>query len=32
VTDEQFEEGLDVLEGSLASVAESRLETAPHRA
>jgi len=32
VTDEQFDEGLSVLEGALASVAESRLETAPQRA
>ena len=32
VTDEQFEEGLNVLEGALASVAESRMETAPQRA
>ena len=32
VTDEQFDEGLDVLEGALASVAESRMETAPQRA
>jgi 4-aminobutyrate aminotransferase / (S)-3-amino-2-methylpropionate transaminase / 5-aminovalerate transaminase len=32
VTDEQFDEGLNVLEGALASVAESRMETAPHRA
>ena len=32
VTDEQFEEGLNVLESALASVAESRMETAPQRA
>ena len=32
VTDEQFDEGLNVLEGALASVAESRMETAPQRA
>jgi 4-aminobutyrate aminotransferase/(S)-3-amino-2-methylpropionate transaminase len=32
VTDEQFDEGLNVLEGALASVAESRMETAPNRA
>jgi 4-aminobutyrate aminotransferase / (S)-3-amino-2-methylpropionate transaminase / 5-aminovalerate transaminase len=32
VTDEQFEEGLNVLEGAFASVAESRMETAPNRA
>ena len=32
VTDEQFDEGLSVLEGALASVAESRMETAPQRA
>jgi 4-aminobutyrate aminotransferase/(S)-3-amino-2-methylpropionate transaminase len=31
VTDEQFNEGLNVLEGALASVAESRMETAPQR-
>ena len=32
VTDEQFEEGLNVLEGALASVAESRMEATPQRA
>ena len=32
VTDEQFEEGLNVLEGAIASVAESKMETAPNRA
>jgi 4-aminobutyrate aminotransferase/(S)-3-amino-2-methylpropionate transaminase len=32
ITDEQFEEGLDVLEGGLASVADARIEAAPHRA
>lgn len=32
VTDEQMEEGLDVLESALASVLESRLEAAPHTA
>ena len=32
VTDEQFEEGLNVMEGALASVAESRMETVPQRA
>jgi len=32
VTDEQFDEGLNVLESALASVAESRMETAPQRA
>jgi 4-aminobutyrate aminotransferase / (S)-3-amino-2-methylpropionate transaminase / 5-aminovalerate transaminase len=32
VTDEQFNEGLDVLESAVASVAESHLETAPRRA
>jgi 4-aminobutyrate aminotransferase / (S)-3-amino-2-methylpropionate transaminase / 5-aminovalerate transaminase len=32
VTDEQFDEGLDVLESAVASVAESQLETAPRRA
>ncbi len=32
ITDEQFEEGLDVLEGALASVADARIEAAPHRA
>jgi 4-aminobutyrate aminotransferase/(S)-3-amino-2-methylpropionate transaminase len=32
VTDEQFDEGLGVIEAALASVAESRMETAPHRA
>ena len=32
VTDEQLEEGLDVLGSALASVAESRLEAAPHEA
>ena len=32
VTDEQFDEGLDVLESALAAVVESRLETAPNRA
>ena len=32
VTDEQFDEGLNVMESALASVVESRMETAPHRA
>lgn len=32
ITDEQFEEGLNVLEGALTSVAESRVEAAPRRA
>ena len=32
VTDEQFEEGLNVLEGALANVAESRMEATPQRA
>jgi 4-aminobutyrate aminotransferase/(S)-3-amino-2-methylpropionate transaminase len=32
ITDEQFEEGLNVLEGALMSVAESRVEAAPRRA
>jgi 4-aminobutyrate aminotransferase / (S)-3-amino-2-methylpropionate transaminase / 5-aminovalerate transaminase len=32
VTDEQLDEGLDVLESAVASVAESRLEAAPHKA
>ena len=32
VTDAQLEEGLDVLESAVASVAESRLEAAPHEA
>jgi 4-aminobutyrate aminotransferase/(S)-3-amino-2-methylpropionate transaminase len=31
VTDEQFDEGLNVLESALTSVAESRMETAPNR-
>ena len=32
VTDELFDEGLGVIEAALASVTESRMETAPHRA
>lgn len=32
VTTEQFDEGLNVLEASLATVAESQVETAPRRA
>ncbi len=32
VTDEQFDEGLNVLEGALSSVADSRMETAHNRA
>jgi 4-aminobutyrate aminotransferase/(S)-3-amino-2-methylpropionate transaminase len=32
VTDEQFDEGLNVLEGALASVAKSQMEAAPQRA
>jgi 4-aminobutyrate aminotransferase / (S)-3-amino-2-methylpropionate transaminase / 5-aminovalerate transaminase len=32
ITDEQFDEGLDVLEEALASVTEARIEAAPHRA
>ncbi|HTS13447.1 MAG TPA: 4-aminobutyrate--2-oxoglutarate transaminase [Candidatus Limnocylindrales bacterium] len=32
VTDEQFEEGMDVLESAVAAVSESRLEAAPRRA
>jgi 4-aminobutyrate aminotransferase / (S)-3-amino-2-methylpropionate transaminase / 5-aminovalerate transaminase len=32
ITDEQFDEGLDVLEGALASVSDARIEAAPHRA
>jgi 4-aminobutyrate aminotransferase/(S)-3-amino-2-methylpropionate transaminase len=32
VMDEQFDEGLNVLEDALANVAESRMETAPQRA
>lgn len=32
VTDEQFEEGLNVFEAGLASVADSRVEAAPGRA
>jgi 4-aminobutyrate aminotransferase/(S)-3-amino-2-methylpropionate transaminase len=32
VTDEQFDEGLDVLESALAAVVESRMEAAPNRA
>lgn len=32
ITEDQFEEGLDVLESSLATVAESRMEAAPRHA
>jgi hypothetical protein len=32
VTNEQFDDGLDVLEGALATVAESQVETAPRHA
>ncbi len=32
VTDEQFDEGLNVLESAIASVVESRMETAPNHA
>jgi 4-aminobutyrate aminotransferase / (S)-3-amino-2-methylpropionate transaminase / 5-aminovalerate transaminase len=32
ITDEQFDEGLNVLEGALAKVAQSRVEGAPQRA
>ena len=32
VTDEQFDEGMGVLEGALASVSESRVEVAPRTA
>jgi 4-aminobutyrate aminotransferase/(S)-3-amino-2-methylpropionate transaminase len=32
ISDEQFEEGLNVLEGALASVSASRAETVPHHA
>jgi 4-aminobutyrate aminotransferase / (S)-3-amino-2-methylpropionate transaminase / 5-aminovalerate transaminase len=32
ISDEQFDEGLSILEGAFASVTESRLESAPRRA
>jgi 4-aminobutyrate aminotransferase/(S)-3-amino-2-methylpropionate transaminase len=32
ISDEQFDEGLNILEGAFASVTESRLESVPRRA